>query len=216
MGSTTNTLSQYPNTETKVYNQHNTHTTRDEEIVMTTLGLPDKDAIPAESQVLLDQLEKGIGMVPNFHAMLAVSPQALKAYMTLHQLVTETDFDADEVTVVWQTINVEHACHYCVPAHTAVANGMGVDQDITDALRNESPLANAKLEALRQFTLLVVRNRGNVPKADVDSFKAAGFTDRSITDVVLVLSQKVMSNYLNHMADTPVDDAFAPFAWSKK
>jgi uncharacterized peroxidase-related enzyme len=183
---------------------------------MTTLGLPDKDAIPAESQVLLDQLEKGIGMVPNFHAMLAVSPQALKAYMTLHQLVTETNFDADEVTVVWQTINVEHACHYCVPAHTAVANGMGVDQDITDALRNESPLASAKLEALRQFTLLVVKNRGNVPKADVERFKAAGFTDRSITDVVLVLSQKVMSNYLNHMADTPVDDAFAPFAWSKK
>ena len=93
---------------------------------MTTLGLPDKDAIPAESQVLLDQLEKGIGMVPNFHAMLSVSPQALKGYMTLHQLATETAFNADEVTVVWQSINVEHACHYCVPAHTAVANGMGV------------------------------------------------------------------------------------------
>lgn len=182
---------------------------------MTTLGLPDKDAIPAESQVLLDQLEKGIGMVPNFHAMLSVSPQALKGYMTLHQLATETAFNADEVTVVWQSINVEHACHYCVPAHTAVANGMGVDQSISDALRNETPLADAKLEALRQFTLLVVRNRGNVPKADVDNFKAAGFNDRSITEVVLILSQKVMSNYLNHMADTPVDDAFAPFAWSK-
>ena len=183
---------------------------------MTTLGLPNKDNIPAESQVLLDQLEKGIGMVPNFHAMISVSPQALKGYMTLHQLATETAFNADEVTVVWQSINVEHACHYCVPAHTAVANGMGVDQSITEALRNETPLPNAKLEALRHFTLLVVIHRGNVPKADVDSFKAAGFTDRSIADVVMILSQKVMSNYLNHMADTPVDDAFSPFAWSKK
>jgi len=45
---------------------------------MTTLGLPDKDNIPAESQNLLNQLDKSIGMVLNFHAMLAVSPQALK------------------------------------------------------------------------------------------------------------------------------------------
>jgi len=181
-----------------------------------TLDVLSKDQTPAESQVLLDQLQKNIGMVPNFHAMLAVSPQALKGYMTLHQLVTETAFTAEEMTVAWQTINVEHACHYCVPAHTAVANGMGVDQDISEALRNETPLADTKLEALRQFTLLMVRNRGHVDKADVDTFKAAGFTDRSITDVLLVLAQKTMSNYLNHMADTPIDDAFAPFAWSKK
>ena len=183
---------------------------------MTTLGLPDKDNIPAESQTLLNQLGKSIGMVPNFHAMLAVSPQALKGYMTLHQLVTETAFNADELTVVWQSINVEHGCHYCVPAHTAVAKGMGVDQAISEALRNETILPNIKLEALRQFTLLIVRNRGNVPKANVDTFKSAGYTDRSIVDVVLILSQKVMSNYLNHMADTPVDEAFSPFSWSKR
>jgi len=181
-----------------------------------TLDVLSTEQAPAESQVLLNQLQKSIGMIPNFHAMIAASPQALKAYMTLHQLATETAFTANEVTVVWQTINVEHACHYCVPAHTAVANGMGVDQSISDALRNETPLADPKLEALRQFTLLVVRNRGNVPKADVDAFKAAGFDDRAITDVVMILSQKVMSNYLNHMADTPVDDAFVSFAWSKK
>ena len=91
-----------------------------------TLDVLSKDQTPAESQVLLDQLQKGIGMVPNFHAMIAASPQALKGYMTLHQLATETAFTADEVTVVWQSINVEHACHYCVPAHTAVANDMGL------------------------------------------------------------------------------------------
>lgn len=183
---------------------------------MATLGLPNKNAIPEESQVLLGQIKKNIGMVPNFHTMISVSPQALKGYMTLHQLATETDFDEDEVTVVWQTINVEHACHYCVPAHTAVAKSMGVDESISDALRNETPLPSEKLEALRQFTLLVVRNRGHVPAADINAFKAIGFTDRAITDVVLILSQKVMSNYLNHMADTPVDEAFSAFAWTKK
>lgn len=179
---------------------------------MTTLGLLDKDAIPAESQPLLDQMQKSIGMVPNFHTMLSVSPQALKGYMTLHQLVTESAFTAEEMTVAWQTINHEHDCHYCFPAHVAVAVGMGVDKSICDAIKNETALPTAKLEALRTFILQVVRNRGNVDPAGVETFKQAGYTDRSIAEVLLVLAQKTMSNYLNHIANTPLDDAFAPFA----
>jgi len=179
---------------------------------MATLPVLEKDQIPAESQELLDQMQKSIGMIPNFHAVLAVSPQALKAYMTLHQLVTETAFTAEEMTVVWQTINNEHDCHYCFPAHVAVAVGMGVDKSICDAIKNQTALPTDKLEALRTYTLQVVRNRGNVDASDVDAFKQAGFTDRSIADVLLVLAQKTMSNYLNHIAKTPLDDAFAPFA----
>jgi uncharacterized peroxidase-related enzyme len=179
---------------------------------MTTLKVLNKEEAPEESQVLLDQLQKNIGMIPNFHAVLAASPQALKAYMTLHQLVTETDFTAEEMTVAWQTINNEHECHYCFPAHAAVAAGMGVDQSVSDAIKNNTPLPTEKLEALRTFALQLVRNRGNVDPSDVAAFKQAGFTDRSIADVLLVLSQKTMSNYLNHMAHTPLDDAFAAFA----
>ena len=116
------------------------------------------------------------------------------------------------MTVAWQTINNEHDCHYCFPAHVAVAVGMGVDQSICDAIKNQTALPTDKLEALRTFTLQIVRNRGNVDPSDVDAFKQAGFTDRSIADVLLVLAQKTMSNYLNHIAKTPLDAAFAPFA----
>jgi AhpD family alkylhydroperoxidase len=40
------------------------------------------------------------------------------------------------MTVVWQAINVENECHYCVPAHTGIAKMMKVSDDITQALRN--------------------------------------------------------------------------------
>lgn len=36
-----------------------------------------------------------------------------------------------------------------------------------------------------------------------------------VLEVILVLSQKVMSNYINHIAETPVDEPFRKFAWSK-
>ncbi|WP_430427369.1 carboxymuconolactone decarboxylase family protein [Maribacter litoralis] len=182
---------------------------------MTTLKVHDIESAPEGSKPLLENSLKAFGMIPGLHGVLAASPQILEAYQTLHKLFTETSFNNDELTVVWQTINVEHACHYCVPAHTGIAKMMKVDDAITEALRNETPLADEKLEALRTFTLSVVRNRGNVTQEDLDTFYAAGYGEQQVLEIILGLAQKTISNYTNHIAHTPVDDAFKKFEWSK-
>ena len=182
---------------------------------MTTLKVHDIESAPEGSKPLLENSLKAFGMVPGLHGVLASAPKALEGYQVLHQLFTETSFNEDELTVVWQTINVEHACHYCVPAHTGIANMMKVDEAITEALRNETPLADEKLEALRTFTLSVVRNRGNVTQEDLDAFYAVGYGEQQVLEVILGLAQKTISNYTNHIAHTPVDDAFKKFEWSK-
>ena len=182
---------------------------------MTTFQLHDENTAPEASKELLIQSRKTNGMLPGLHAVMAEAPGLLEAYNFVHKQFMNSSFDKDELTVVWQTINVEHACHYCVPAHTAIAKGMKVDDAITEALRNETALPNARLEALRAFTLGVVRGRGNVDASEVQAFIDAGFTQRNILEVVLGLSQKVMSNYTNHLTKTPVDTPFQKFAWTK-
>ena len=42
-----------------------------------------------------------------------------------------------------------------------------------------------------------------------------GFTKRQILEVILGVAQKVMSNYTNHLAITPVDVPFRAFDWQK-
>ncbi|MEH6513321.1 carboxymuconolactone decarboxylase family protein [Maribacter arcticus] len=182
---------------------------------MTTLKVHNIESAPEGSKALLENSQKSFGMIPSLHGVLAGSPQVLEAYQTLHELFTQSSFNEEELTVVWQTINVEHACHYCVPAHTGIAKMMKVDDEITEALRNETPLENAKLEALRTMTLSIVRNRGNVSQEDLDAFYAAGYGEAQVLDIILGLSQKTISNYVNHIAHTPVDAPFQKFAWSK-
>lgn len=182
---------------------------------MTTLKVHNIESAPEESKALLENSLKSFGMIPGLHGVLAASPQILKAYQQLHELFMSSSFNTDELTVVWQTINVEHACHYCVPAHTGIAKMMKVDDAITEALRNETPLADSKLEALRTFTLSLTRNRGNVSQEDLDAFYAVGYGEQQVLDIILGLSQKVISNYTNHIAHTPVDAAFEKFAWKK-
>ncbi|MCB1813559.1 MAG: carboxymuconolactone decarboxylase family protein, partial [Candidatus Competibacteraceae bacterium] len=169
---------------------------------MTTFTLHNETTAPAESKALLADSKKAFGRIPGLHAVMAEAPGLLEAYKKVHELFVNSSFDKDELTVIWQTVNVEHACHYCVPAHTGIAKNMGVSDAITDALRNETALPNARLEALRTFTLHVVRDRGNVDERAVQAFLDAGFSKRQILEVILGVSQKVMSNYTNHLAQT--------------
>lgn len=174
------------------------------------------ETAPSESRPLLENSNRSFGRIPGLHAVMAEAPALLEGYQELHRLFSqETSFEKDELTVVWMAINVEHACHYCVPAHTGIARMMKVDDTIIEALRNETPLPNQRLEALRDFTLQVVRQRGDVSNTQVAAFLDAGFTRRQILEVVLGVSQKVMSNYVNHMANTPVDAPMQAFAWKK-
>lgn len=183
---------------------------------MKTFKIHDIDSAPEGSKEQLAQSKKANGMIPNLHGVMAESPGLLEGYQLLHKLFQETSFNAEELTVVWQSINVEHNCTYCVPAHTGIANMMQVDAALTEALRNQEPMPTEKLQVLQDTTLAMVRKRGELSEQELDRFYAAGYEQKHILEIILGLSQKVMSNYTNHIAHTPTDRPFEKYAWTKK
>jgi len=182
---------------------------------MSTFKIHSVETAPEGSKESLKKSIEGFGMLPNLHGVLAESPQALEAYKSIGNLFQETSFNNDELTVVWQTINVYHECHYCVPAHTAIAGMMKVDAAITEALRNGTKLPNDKLQALHETTLEIVENRGVLSETQLNAFLAAGYGNQQVLEILVGVSQKVLSNYTNHLAKTPIDEPFKSFEWSK-
>ena len=182
---------------------------------MTDFNIHTLDTAPEGSKEILEGIKENIGFVPNLFGVLAESPQATEAYQLLGGLFRKTSLSAIEQNVVWLTINYENNCDYCVPAHTGIAKTDKVPEDVIEALRNGKPIADEKLEALRRFTVLMVQQRGWVADEDVDAFLDAGYTRRNILDVIVGMSHKVISNYTNHFARTPVDAVFKKFAWEK-
>jgi uncharacterized peroxidase-related enzyme len=172
------------------------------------------ETAPDASKPLLEESQKSFNFIPNLHGVLAESPQALEAYNALAAQFSATSLSTVEKNVVWMAINVENRCLYCVPAHTGIAKMQGVDAATVEALRNATPLADKKLETLREFTLKVVRQHGVVGESDVAAFLSAGFTQQNILDVIVGVAHKTISNYVNHFAQTPVDAAFAGEAWT--
>ncbi|NEO90467.1 MAG: carboxymuconolactone decarboxylase family protein [Moorea sp. SIO3G5] len=170
---------------------------------------------PDAAQAKLAALQKSFGFVPSMLKIMAGAPPLLNVYLDAHQALQSSILSKEELTVIWQSINVEHSCLFCVPAHTNIANMMGVDENITNALRNETPLADTKLEALRTFVLSMVRKRGEVSESELSEFFAAGYSHEHVLLVILGIGQKVMSNYTNHVAKTPLDTPFKKFEWAK-
>lgn len=181
---------------------------------MIEFTLYNSDNAPEEAKSLFQNSINAFGMLPNLHAVMAEAPALLEGYQQLHRLFQQTSFNDEELTVVWQTINIEHNCHYCVPAHTAIANMMKVDNAIINSLLDGSPFTNPKLEVLRTTTLAMVRNRGVLSDEEAESFFSAGYGKQQILEIVLGLAQKVLSNYTNHLANTPVDEPFKKFTAS--
>lgn len=88
---------------------------------------------------------------------------------------------------------------------------MNVDPAISTAIRNATVLENEKLQVLHETTLALVRDRGLVSDEVVTNFYAQGYGKQQMLEIILGISQKVMSNYINHLSNTPVDKAFQAF-----
>ena len=74
-------------------------------------------------------------------------------------------------------------------------------------------MSDAKLEALRTFAGILVEKRGRPSEEEVAAFLSAGYTRAQILEVIVGIAFKTLSNFTNHLADTPIDKQFAPFAW---
>ena len=146
--------------------------------------------------------------------LLAESPAAIEAYGALWGIAEKTSFTPIERNIAYLAIIYENECTYCMAGHTNLSRMARVDGDHIQAVREGSPITDSKLEALRTFAASVTRNRGAVSEAEVNAFKAAGYDNRAALDVLVLAATKLISNYTNHLADTPNDDFMKGAEWS--
>ncbi len=168
-----------------------------------------------KSAEILGQVRSKLGFVPNLMGVFAESPEILQAYLALSDLVDQTTLTPLERQIALIGASVTNNCDYCVAAHTAISSMQKLPADVIQAVREDRSIGDAKLEAFRTFVQTVTDNRGFVSDEEKAAFLAAGYTNQNILEVILVVGMKTLSNYTNHLAETPLDDAFQPAKWQK-
>lgn len=167
---------------------------------------------------LLEKAHKELGFVPNMYARMAQQPGLLESYSAGYDAFrTQSGFSPPEQEVVLITISRDNKCRYCVAAHSMIGKNMTkVPDDVLTALRSGASIPNPRFSALSVFTSAMLASHGSPSPEQVAAFLSAGFEEKHVLAIILAIGVKTMSNYANHVFDTPIDAAFTAFDWSPK
>lgn len=172
------------------------------------------ESAPADAKPILQAALTGYGFVPNLYATMAEAPTMLEAYTTLATIFGKTALSETERQIILMTNNRLNGCQYCMAAHTTLSQMSDVPDNVIASLRNDTPIADSKLEALRQFAIVINKSRGWPTDAEIERFLKSGYTQQTVLEVILGTALKTLSNYTNHVAETDLDSAFVANAWS--
>ncbi|WP_107852901.1 carboxymuconolactone decarboxylase family protein [Oceanimonas marisflavi] len=178
---------------------------------MQQLALLEPEQAGEQARSHLEQARQKLGFVPNMYRAMANGPALLDTYLHGYQQFREHgSLSPVEQEVVLLVISRENGCDYCLAAHSTLADtASGVPETVTNAIRNGKPVPDARLAALASFTEVMFTSRGNPTPEQAKAFLDAGYSEAAMLDVILALAVKTLSNYCNHLFETPVDDAFA-------
>ncbi len=184
---------------------------------MSQFTLHTPASAPQAARDTLTKVANHYGFLPNLLGGLAEAPAALHGYIGLSEQFGTSSLNAQEQQVVLLATSVINECGFCVAAHSFLArNAAKLDDANLQALRNGTALPDRRLDALAQFTRAVVNERGWVGGAALEAFLGAGFSKAQVLEVITGVALKTLSNYANHVLETPVNAQFEAETWNGK
>jgi uncharacterized peroxidase-related enzyme len=175
---------------------------------MLQFTVPTKADVSANNQAIFDNLNKGLGFVPNLYATLAYSNTALEAYLQFQS--APTSFSKKEKEAINLVVSQVNGCQYCQAAHTALGKMNGFNDEQILELRKGIASWDNKTDALVRLAKEVTEKKGNLSGDALQSFFDAGYTKAHLIDLVLLIADKIVMNYVHNITQVPIDFPEAP------
>lgn len=105
-------------------------------------------------------------------------------------------------------VAVYNDCSYCRAVHTTGCRRAGVLDPDVEAIEKGSLPEDRRLRSVVSATWQVLDTRGWLGAADLAALEAEGMGRAQVYEVVALIGLKTISNFINHMAHTPIDDVF--------
>jgi alkylhydroperoxidase family enzyme len=170
---------------------------------------------PSDSRVDLEKIKLNHGNVPNVYAVMAESPQLLKAHIAVKDLFEKATLNKQDRKLVLLTASRELGSAYDTAVYSGAAEKHNVPADVIEGIRAGTTLKDKKLESLRAFTVSVVNKHGQVADTDVKAFLDAGYTRANVLEIVLAIGMVTLTACTNQIAQTKLDSQFEPKVWKK-
>jgi AhpD family alkylhydroperoxidase len=166
--------------------------------------------VPKAAGPLLAQARAVFGFVPNLALAMALEPAALDSYFHALQAFGKTSLSPVEQQIVLMAVSRANRARYSLAIHATLAAKLGAPADLIKAVGTGTGIDDPRIAALHRFTDILTVARGQVAAAEVDAFFAAGYDSTAVVAVAFGVAVKTFANALALLAETPVDQTFAP------
>jgi len=172
---------------------------------MTRLKALSPEEATGKTKELFNGVQSKLGMVPNMMRTMGNSSAVLEGYLNLSGALGHGALGAKTGELIALAVAESNACDYCLSAHSFIGEKLvGIDTPSLTAARDGNS-GHAKTDAALKFAQALVAKRGSVNDGDVNTVKAAGYTDGEVGEIVAHVALNILTNYLNKTAQTEID-----------
>ncbi len=170
---------------------------------MANFKVPSRSEVSANNQEIFDNLHKGLGMVPNLYAVMALSDSALGNYLSFQN--AKTTFSNKEKQTVNLVVSQVNECSYCQAAHTTLGKMNGLTEEQTIEIRKGSAPFDNRLDALVKLAKEITAKKGFASTETIDAFINAGYSKGQVVELVFLVAEKTAMNYVHAITKVEID-----------
>ncbi|WP_109476925.1 carboxymuconolactone decarboxylase family protein [Paraburkholderia sp. C35] len=173
---------------------------------MTRLTTATPETATGATAEVFARVKKNVGKVPNAFATIGThSPDGLQAIFAVDAAVTRSELSNADIEVLKLVVSEGSGCDYCVAAHALKGKFAGLSQDVITMVRAGKPTGDTRRDAPVRFVRVLVETRGTLPVAELDAFRAAGYSEHQVIGVALAIASITFGNLVNRINDTVID-----------
>jgi uncharacterized peroxidase-related enzyme len=171
---------------------------------MSRITVPSRETAPQASQPLLDAVDKQLGVVPSLFRLVAHSPAALQGFLGLNGALAKA-LDVKTRERIALAVAQVNGCDYCLSAHTYLALNLAKLDNAEIERNRKGASSDTKANVAVAFAAKLVQSRGKVTDAELQSIRAAGYSDAQLVEIIAVVAENVFTNFVNLVAHTEID-----------
>lgn len=160
------------------------------------------------AQEILERVNRTYGFVPNVLREMSASPAALQVYVAGQDALAKGSLSPREQQAVQVAVAAHNSCDYCQAAHGWIGRKVGVTAQDLEAIKTGTRPQNKEVAAIVEATRALLERRGWLGEQELQTLEKNGVPRAKLYEVIAFIGLKTISNYVNHIAHTPIDDAF--------
>jgi len=153
-------------------------------------------------------VEKAYGWVPNLIKEMSASVPTAQVYLSGQEALAKGSLTPKEQQAVQLAVAAFNGCHYCQAAHGWIAGKVHVSPEDVKAIRDGLVPSAPDVAHIVETTRLILQKRGWLTVEEMQAAEGKGISKTRLYEIIAYIGLKTITNYINHIAHTPVDAQF--------